>query len=448
LLRLPQRRTLQFEMGTTRKSGGEARRRKRFAVSALLAVIGAACTTSGGSLPADDGPSVDDERTTIRIERAGGQTGMEGSCRGPELEALDFSAEDVRALVEGQHETTLAHRPLYQTIDADLDAEEGRDMTVDVRFVGEPQTFLDCGGSIRQDVEVTLAFEDPPLDVIFEETLFAFSQEFALVQAEIDPAVAEPLELSDSLPDEDPFTLTIGFTPAGVRGSMDTGGGHQCGVVVFPAGQHCEEPTRPEIDMDEAVNGVSPRDVLAAMPEVVEVPVQWSDGTSTTLSVAIEGEPRSACGDWPTPSASPDQLTVLLDVRVATEDGRVDVVLPAEFGFTSVSAQSVEQASSRSVGWDGSWDVVASALLPRSALTGGDAVLDFSLPEEHVIWVHLNMFVSDEYMPAELRIAATEIDPDGPVIDAPIDVLAVGKHILCFGEPQPIAEASAPDNSL
>lgn len=58
------------------------------------------------------------------------------------------------------------------------------------------------------------------------------------------------------------------------------------------------------------------------------------------------------------------------------------------------------------------------------------------------------MFVSDEYMPAKLRIAAIEIDPVAPVIDAPIDVLVVGKHIQCFGEPQPIAEASAPDNSL
>lgn len=435
-------------MTTTRTTArNQGRQEARIGVGALFAVVGLACGTGDNAASVDSDPTVDEERTTIRIERAAGQTGMEGSCEGPELEALDFSSEEVRALVEGQHETTLVHRPLYQTIAADLDAEEGRDMTVDVRFVGEPRTFLDCGGSIRQEVEVTLAFDDPPLDVIFEETLFAFSAEFAIVQAEIDPAVAEPLKLTDAIPDEDPFTLSIGFNPYGVRGTMDTGGDHQCGVVVFPAGQRCEEPTRPEIDMDEAVNGVSPRDVLAAIPEVAEVPVQWSDGTSTTLSIAIEGEPRSACGDWPVPNLSPEQVTILLDVRVATGDGRVDVVLPAEFGFTSASAESVEHGQSESVGWAGSWGVVASALLPQSALAGGDQVLDFSLPEEHVIWVHLNMFVSDEYMPADLRIAATEIDPDAPAVDAPIDVLAVGKHILCFGEPQPIAEALAPDNS-
>jgi hypothetical protein len=358
----------------------------------VLAGSAAGCSAdSPGDAPVEDGAPAPEGsgRTTIRVVAEGGQTGGEGGCADVGKPTLDFSADDVQALVAGPHQTTLAYRPFLQrpqAADAGSTAELARAVTVSVRFLGEPQSAIVCGGAqLRQDVEVTLAFEQPALDLIIEGRLIAFSAEFAWLAEEVhlEPAVVEALQLPCVERPTGASALSIGFTPRGPQAVYTACGG----TVVIPSDTPCEGPTQPELDLDRPVHGVRPGDVLqTALQELSALgplPVQWDDGASTTLSVRVEDEPRHVCGTPRTVIGVPlgAYQTAPMRVHVTTGDGRVDLSLPVTLAWTVLPDNPDYYETS---GWDGGWGLSTESNFATAALREAGAFPGLALPDDRI----------------------------------------------------------------
>ncbi|HTV21797.1 MAG TPA: hypothetical protein VMG12_24070, partial [Polyangiaceae bacterium] len=242
----------------------------------MLALM--ACGADGASAPAaKTSEPVNAERQTIRVSRTDGQTGMEGSClRVPDPQP--FSPDDVRALVEGTHTTTLAYRAERLAAGASLADAVGLEMTVRVELQGEPRPGRTGGGEscnlrIDQDVEVTLSFDEPALDVVIATEVSAFSSTFAVVQSVLGSDFAEAL----GLPSRD-VTLSLAFDESGIDGSFEN---DVCGSAVFPANVRCPEWSEVEVDLNDERHGVRPLELLSVIDELSDVPLAWSDGTET-----------------------------------------------------------------------------------------------------------------------------------------------------------------------
>lgn len=290
------------------------------------------------------------ERQTIRVARTNGQTGMEGSC-GRMPEPRPFPPDDVRALIEGTHATTLAYRTIERLEPgSSFDDAAGLPLTVKVELQGEPridtEPFKRCVFAIEQDVEVTLSLNEPALDVTIETTAAAFSSTFAVAQVELGSGVAEAL----GLPPIDVTTFSLAFDESGVKGSLEQLGA--CGHAVFPAGVRCPDWSRIEVDLDRERPGFLPR-LLSALEELSDVPLEWSDGTETTLAVSLAEAPEWACSSAWVETFCPENLQRPVSIRAVTADGRLDAELPAELSLevaTELSATDATCGSARTAG--------------------------------------------------------------------------------------------------
>ncbi|HEX6245917.1 MAG TPA: hypothetical protein VFZ61_33560 [Polyangiales bacterium] len=422
---------------------------RRVGVGLALACAAVGCATDAGAGP-DRGGSPDPGagRTTIRLAYEGGQTGSEGSCQIGRSDALGFSSEDLRALVEGTHRGTLGYIQAIPPLPRlDVSAEPQRDMQVNVRFLGEARTHLDCGGRMDQDVEVTLAFDEPELDVIFEQTVSAFSTEIAVFQIELGAEVIEAMQLPGVPEVRNASTLILAFTPQGLRGRIqlnDTCGG----MLVVPDDARCEQPFRPEVDVEQPVYGVRPTDVVQAALQALsaqeDLPLQWDDGSSSTLSVEILEQPSYACGDWATLAEikSDAKFEAPLRVRLRTADGRMDLAMPARVSWTVFPEQGYQGKS----GWDGGWVLSAWNVFPPSVLRENGALTGFALPDDRGVELRFGVHVdAEQRLQWKLDIEANSFLAE--VAPAGTSQLPEQDNIACFGnDSQPVASAQKPSS--
>ena len=364
-------------------------------LASALSIALLACTSHNESGPEDP------QRRSIRIEGAGGQTGMEGSCLWPTLEELSFSAEDVSRLIAGPHESTLAYRSDAQLDDAA--ASQGKPMRVSLVARGPAQEELSCGGAIFLPVELTLSFEDPALDVVIIERLQAFAADVAVLQAELPPGLAAQLGLSEATQEAKPSTLTLWLGADGVRGTIEGSGA--CGLLVFPQGRRCSRGGSVPIALEPKADAAIAR-INAELHDVtVHAPL---DDTYTTMTITQVGAPGEVCsGFFPLAHAPGSPTLITLEARVVSADGRFDLRLPAELEFEEPTAELA-----------GTWSLRFSAVLPASSLSAVGAA---ATPDDNALLsFNLNVFRAPLQEPnAELWLRTVTPYPGTPRLSEP-----------------------------
>jgi hypothetical protein len=403
----------------------------------VLACLAWVLTASFMSCADDESPraSTDPERETICVAREGGQTGMEGSCL-PRPEPKSFPVEAARALIEGTHTTTLAYRPKPRTLDAAADDVVGLPMTVRVELEGDAQVIdraasSDCGFRIRQDVKVTLSFDDPKLDLVIDTIADAFSSTFAVVVRELGSDVAEALGLPPS-----EATLALAFHANGIEGSIDSHD-DSCGAAVFPADARCPEWTEIEVDLDRERDGFRPRDALSDFEELDDVPLRWSDGSETTVALMLVEPPGWACSREWIETFTPESLAMLVVVRAVTADGRLDVELPAELTVAVSTEASVTQGTVTPPNAGGviqSLDIIASNVPVPAA----SVVTDLVPNEDGDVRLTLRLWKTPERTHAEGQVSELELRDLG--LTPPLDRTIDPARAVCAADPGGSAE--------
>lgn len=325
---------------------------------------------------------------SIRLEGVGGQTGMEGSCVGPEVEALPFSIEQAQRLLLGSASDSSV---------ATYGAAQGKAMRVDVALRGEPETDLNCGGRLIQPVEVTLSFDEPPLDLAIEEMAYVFTSDVAVLQRRLPLPVAQHMGLAVSDADE-AATLTMFFGVGGLRGLVEASS--NCSHVVFPAGRRCMEGGSNEQPLTPAAHTA-----LDGFAELHALPHTWPGGETTSLSIELETTPESMCtGYWPQaglPGSNPSHL--LVRTRVRSADGRLDLSVPGQLEFDAPDED----------GWGG-WSLHLDAMYPPGTLAEGER-LELPRAVTDVAWLALNVWRAEGEVPrAELRLNAAPAKAGAP----------------------------------
>ena len=386
-----------------------------------------ACGSDG-----DTASGTGNSRQTIRVARKGGQSGMEGSCL-PAPEPRPFSADDVRALIEGTRATTLAyraHRAEGRTPGSSFDDAVGLPMTVKVELQGEPriddtEPFEHCVFAIDQDVAVTLSFDEPALDIVIETTASAFSSTFAVLQLELGSDIAEAL----GLPPRDVTTFSLAFDESGMKGSFEQL--DECGRAVFPASVRCPDWSRIEVDLDRQRPGLRPR-VLSALEELGDIPLKWSDGTQTTLAISLAEGPEWACsGAW-VETFCPERLEIPVSVQAVTADGRLDAELPAEL---SVEVSTEASATEGTCGFARTAGELEGLLISASyfgvaAGAPGPAVIP-PLEADTGFSLQVRASESSDWSTAEIRMLA--IERRDPGLTPPLDTTIDAASCIVFG---------------
>lgn len=289
---------------------------------------------------------------TVNTDAPGGQTGMEGvstmmDC--PKHELPPPTEAEVVALVSGVHRSTLAHRPVDVAIGAAPGSGGLSAIELDVSPAGPGETKAGCGQVFELPVAVGLTIEEPKIDIEVKARIAALSSQYALLRAQLEPQALAPLGLPEPGPAQVTLGLAVAFTPEGIYGELETGGGPQCGVVVFPGNRRCDGFRR-QTGLDIATAGVTPREVLQGFPRTFAL--NWESGDSTELTIELVGDPAYACGTSPPDDVSRSEHPLSLGAltHIETLDGRLNVELPAVVDY-GVGTQSSKQPRS----WDGGY---------------------------------------------------------------------------------------------
>jgi hypothetical protein len=341
-------------------------------------------------------------------------------------EPKPFTAEDMHALIEGSHATTLAYRPSQLSLDQQ--SEQVLPLTVLVEMQGEPR--MDdpgesCQVRIVQDVVVTLSLDASPLDVVIETTAHAFSKNFTVIQQQLDDHVAAALGLPRAK-----VTFSLAFDANGIEGTIDPNDG--CGLAVFPADVHCVDWSSVEISLDRERDGFRPRDALSVIGELGDVPLQWVDGGTTTLAVSLLEDPTWACsGDW-VETFCPETLHMPVSIQATAADGSVDAELPAELTVSVSTEGSTTQGdcgSASAAGEIEQFSIIASNVEVAASALGaqvwnaerGDAALT----------LHLWRSAGETF--AEARLTALELVDPG--LSSPLDSTVDAAGASCVVNP-------------
>lgn len=277
-------------------------------------------------------------------------------------------------------------------------------MTVTVQARGAARVLEACGFAIEQDVDVTLRFEDPPLDVFIEGVATALSDSFAVMLSELPAEVPAALGLP---PHRSTFELS--FTDHGMEGMFEQLS--DCGSAVFPADVRCPEWPAVEVDLQRELNGGRLAAALSELEKRANLPIRWANGSETTLSVSVVQEPDWGCGDrWQTKSCS-EYVKIPVRLHVATGDGQVDGEVPGALVATFATDEPSPYASCEEGHAVGDLLGVAvsvhRALLPLSAL--GPDVQPSNDQEAALL---LSVYGSDSAdVHAELQILSVDLQP-------------------------------------
>jgi hypothetical protein len=356
--------------------------RSSFACVAL--VLASACTGDLGSEPG--GPSV--------IPTVGGQSGQEGSCVLGPVSELRFDPADMQRAVLGRHETTLRWNESGKALGETRGRAGLQPATFEISARGEPELKLGCGGSAFLDVDVHMQLPESGLNVTFSAIAQAWGHgEEVFVSSTLDRAFqstlrAQAKQLADDLgsapalkdPEEYYFDLWL------FRGAV---GGHLiarndrdfCGVATWPE-TYCDShavPLEPELALGDFELGRA----LAAMRDLGEQRLRWTDGRSTQVRFEVEQEPGGLCvGPYFQRSAEDTtdgtEIVVPVSIRATTSDGALDARLSGSLAFT-LSAEH---------GWDGRVRMEADAFGTQAAFATGGVTLPLEAGDGQVLAVH------------------------------------------------------------
>ena len=295
-------------------------------------------------------------------------------------------------------------------------------MKVTVELEGDAQVIdaagsWDCGFRIRQDVKVTLSFDEPELDVVIETIADVFSSTFAVVVSQLGSDVPEALGLPSG-----EATLALVFHANGIEGSIDPH--DDCGAAVFPAAARCPGWPEIEVDLDRERDGFRPRDALSQFANRDDVPLRWSDGSETTVALTLVEPPLWACsGEW-VETLTPETLTMLVRVHAVTSDGRLDAELPAELTVRVSTEASVTQGdgaqpNAEAGGLLQSLTIIASNVPVSAASLGTDVAPN----EDGNVRFTLRLWKTPDRTEAEASVSQLELRDVGltPPLDATVD---------------------------
>jgi hypothetical protein len=303
--------------------------------------------------PGQDMPSEQDavDATPARFtdlseaEVLGGQSGVEGDgCYDPDAHleevALDevvdgITASDLLTYVAGTHSAQVR----WASVDPPNAAGDEETLNVEVSVDGPVQAMRSlCGQYFEIPVQFRAHSDSGALDFGGSSRLSAtrdfagLSATFALADAE---GWRQQVESTFDLGTAPSLELAIGFSPAGVSGSLAVRGAGMC-VVAQWATETCR------IGVDDPEYGVRVRELVdhleQAPPTWSSSQLRWTDDTVTQVQVELASKATTACVYSNTAT---DELVhhvvVSVDLRVVTADGRLDVVLPAQL-YAAVNA--------------------------------------------------------------------------------------------------------------
>jgi hypothetical protein len=194
----------------------------------------------------------------------------------------------------------------------------------------------------------------------------------------------------------------------------------------------CAAP-RIEVDADRERDGFRPRDVLPLVEELDDIPLQWSGGSATTLSVSLVESPEWACSSAWVPTFCPETLDLPLSMRAVAADGSLDAVLPAVLSVDVATELSANEGTCgpTAAGAIDSFEVIASdVVVPEGALGA-----DVAPAGEGVAVVSLRVFAGAEGERAEAHVFSAE--PRDPGLGPPLDGTIDPARVSCVEVPTP-----------
>ncbi|RYZ01626.1 MAG: hypothetical protein EOO73_34920 [Myxococcales bacterium] len=179
------------------------------------------------------------------------------------------------------------------------------------------------GGALAESFETVLRSDTPGVAML--NVPFAVSE----LEGELSVASSNPNAKLVQL------GLDAVLTSAGTTGSISgleqvtsgsvTGAGPAV-LAVWPGVQACGGGEGLEVPLEDEVLGATGESTLAAVTPASPVPVQWLDGSSTTLQVGIEstGGGCFSINDSPVPGEGGPQAEYPVTITLQSADGRLD----------------------------------------------------------------------------------------------------------------------------
>jgi hypothetical protein len=375
-------------------------------------------------------------------EEHGGGTGVGGYCKEvssrpvqvDEQTSLGFSARQVLAFVEGEHEETLTWHPSSLASYGPESGEHQATLAVTrrdtpirlVKFTadtGGAEIGIGnaCSDALAIDVHVALRTDGGALDESFDATLVARSGRKVSIFQRLDHeklggsfAVTQFHQPRFRVAQID---LAITWTPFGTSGALNVVfeqpsedgtaiGNPAMGPLATWGPASCGPWGGDPVPLDQPVAGFSGNDVLALLASVDALNVAWSGAPASSASVAFALS-GGVCAQLEPGTFSPGNpdigtLTLAGVLSVRSQDGRIDAAWPVQvnalpneggaldevklaFDDQRLQQQGSLQARYGLSGIDASAYDFSSAsftltLSPAGALTGELSVTGFTLP--------------------------------------------------------------------
>jgi hypothetical protein len=380
------------------------------------------------------------ERESIVIQSAGGQSGSEGaSCGIPQVEELDFDVDQAVDFVIGRHETELDIRPTWAFVLNPESDSKPNPVSMDIVQRGQPRVDLDCGGRLLFDVEITLAFQNPAIDFVFDGEVTAFSETEAVLVSTLDKTLAEHLNAIQNATiqsEAGSYKLIVHFTSDGVVGilksSFTQGGSDECRVAVFPELQKCPIDLINESDVNTPIHGFTIPKAIRRLSDLGPYQMTKSFGQSIIpLTISLAETPQWFCksrsydvqiGFEIAQRFNGTLIEAPITLRVVSEDKKLDIELPSRLEVYLDGDQS----------WDGSMTVGSVVIIPRSLIPDDGNYFGLNHYEEDLIALKLTINVSrDDVITGRLLLHPATIDPGLPRIAEPISI--IDEDYFCYG---------------
>jgi hypothetical protein len=417
----------------------------------LVAALVAACSnaTSGiAGMGSDPGTSPGSDAPHLLRVKAGGQSGVEGSCvatpPGVTPPRRSFDPTAALKLFEGHHMTSLRWAPFWQPSSAASGQVEA--LTIAVTATGDAHDagieVGECGGQfIRKPVDVVMRTKDRSINVTFPSVVIALSSESAQLTTVFSDRSLLPAKLTLPGPaahnhDADPLAIEIGFSSQGLAGRLMSQGQDQgdapvsCRLAIV--GDDCSDGAR-AMDIATAFGDFHVEDAVAALQMLGPQQLQWDDGTSTSIRFDFQLSDRPLCVHPYFPSQAADVsdgevVEARLAAHLVTEDQRLDVQVP-------VRAAALTSETS---GWNGHVQFSGSMMALASVINAQGGRADFKVPDQQLTRIQVSgtnfqntgAIVQDGGS-GTLGIASVTLDAQVPSPTDVIDTTDVDSR--CFG---------------
>ena len=300
----------------------------------------------------------------LLMAACGGQSGAEGgsgypglglpgpgtSCYAPTVDELPFETEWIEELANGRHESSFRWRTAGANSPSTASGDDDLSIRIDVTQRGATRTSKDCGGvsAYIADVDVTMngshtaAFKGRVHGSEFGAFIVAY--------AGLDVRKTLGVPGAALTGEDDPgYEVVVRVDEQGARGDFYFAAGStgECRLASWPADRTCSPDAR-EVPGDEKFAGSSLATEVASLIQR-EQRLTWRHGSSTTIALEIKNDGTPVCIRASSyayqlkDGTRPDHLSQRVALRIKSEDGRVDMEVPATIsalwteraGFTS-----------------------------------------------------------------------------------------------------------------